>query len=87
MPGPYPFGALDDRRPPVAGPLSGLRQHETVVGVVEIAHRLQVPCTTVDQWRHRGHLPGASWVVGGRPAWNWAVVDAWAKRTHRVPAA
>jgi hypothetical protein len=86
MPGPYPISTLDDLQPaPVLR--ADLRQHETVVGVVEIAHRLHVPRTVVDEWRHRGHLPGASWVVGGRPAWNWAVVDAWAKRTRRAPAA
>jgi len=55
------------------------------VGLVEIADRLGVARGVVDQWRHRGLLPEAEWTVGGRPAWKWETIQAWAKKTGRLP--
>jgi predicted DNA-binding transcriptional regulator AlpA len=50
------------------------------VGAVEIAERLGVKRGTVDMWRIRSiGFPDPRWTVGGRPAWNWDDVEAWAK--------
>lgn len=54
------------------------------VGLVEIAERLGVARVTVDMWRSRGVLPEPTWTVGGRPAWPWAVIAAWARATGRL---
>jgi predicted DNA-binding transcriptional regulator AlpA len=55
------------------------------VGTVEIAQRLGVTRSAVDQWRARSvGFPAPSWTVGGRPAWDWQAVHAWAKETERV---
>lgn len=53
------------------------------VGIAEIAERLGVKRPTVDIWRTRGVLPDPRWEVGGRPAWNWPDVLAWARATNR----
>lgn len=51
------------------------------VGAVEIAERLNVKRRTVDQWRQRNTgFPEPRWSVGGRPAWNWDEIEAWAKK-------
>jgi predicted DNA-binding transcriptional regulator AlpA len=56
----------------------------TPVGTVEIAARLGVTRSAVDQWRARDlGFPSPRWEVGGRPAWNWADVEAWAVETGR----
>lgn len=55
------------------------------VGIVEIADRLQMARSTVDQWATRGLLPERDWTVGGRPAWRWATIREWAARTGRLP--
>ena len=57
----------------------------TVVGAVEIAERLGVARQTVDQWRQRGLFPDRDHTVGGRPAWDWSTVEAWARDTGRLP--
>jgi predicted DNA-binding transcriptional regulator AlpA len=54
------------------------------VGLIEIAERLGVKRATVDMWKLRGLLPPAKWTVGGRPAWDWADIMAWAKETGRL---
>jgi len=54
------------------------------VGATEIAERLDVKRTTVQQWTQRGLLPEPRWVVGGRPAWAWADVEQWARETGRL---
>lgn len=54
------------------------------VGLAEIADRLGVQRQTVDTWRHRGLLPEPRWTVGGRPAWDWPTIRAWAERTGRL---
>lgn len=56
------------------------------VGIVEIAARLGVKRRTVDQWGQRGLLPAPRWTVGGRPCWDWADVEAWARETERFPS-
>lgn len=53
------------------------------VGLVEIADRLGVARQTVDAWRYRDLLPQPRWTVGGRPAWAWPDVAAWATATGR----
>lgn len=53
------------------------------VGLAEIAERLGVERSTADMWRHRGVLPEPRWTVGGRPAWDWADIAAWARETGR----
>jgi predicted DNA-binding transcriptional regulator AlpA len=56
----------------------------TPVGTVEIAQRLGVQRTTVDQWRQRKLLPEPDWTVGGRPAWRLGTILAWARETGRL---
>jgi hypothetical protein len=56
------------------------------VGLVEIAARLDRRRNTVDSWQQRGLLPPPRWTVGGRPAWNWPDIEAWARATGRLPA-
>ena len=54
------------------------------VGASEIAKRLRVRPQTVHAWRHRGRLPAATWTVSGQPAWDWAEIEEWARRTGRL---
>ncbi|MGE0796550.1 MAG: helix-turn-helix transcriptional regulator [Acidimicrobiia bacterium] len=55
------------------------------VGTVEIAQRLGVSRSAVDAWRSRSlEFPAPRWTVGGRPAWAWEDVHAWAVRTGRA---
>ncbi|HZA75497.1 MAG TPA: hypothetical protein VE623_03810 [Acidimicrobiales bacterium] len=52
------------------------------VGTIEIAERLGVTRDAVNQWRRRGlGFPEPQWNVGGRPAWEWEDVEAWARET------
>jgi len=56
------------------------------VGIVEIAQRLGVTRAALDKWRSRDvGFPEPRWTVGGRPAWEWDDVEAWARRTGRLP--
>lgn len=55
------------------------------VGLAEIAERLGVQRRTVDRWRERGVLPDPTWTVGGRPAWDWPIIEAWGRATGRLP--
>lgn len=56
------------------------------VGTVEIAERLNVTRKAVDAWRARDTgFPEPTWTVGGRPAWDWDLVEAWALETGRLP--
>ncbi len=57
------------------------------VGAAEIAARLQVNPHTVHTWRHRRLMREPRWTVSGQPAWDWAEVEAWARRTGRLRAA
>jgi len=55
------------------------------VGTVEIADRLGVTRSAVDAWRRRQvGFPDPAWTVGGRPAWDWAAIERWARRTGRI---
>jgi predicted DNA-binding transcriptional regulator AlpA len=54
------------------------------VGLAEIAERLGVKRATADMWKLRGLLPEPRWKVGGRPAWDWADIAAWAAETGRA---
>src|SRR5947199_5383287 len=54
------------------------------VGAAEIARRLGVRPQTVHAWRQRKLLPEPHWIVSGQPAWDWAEVESWAKRTGRL---
>ena len=55
------------------------------VGVAEIADRLGVTRAAVDKWRVRDvGFPAPAWTVGGRPAWDWADITAWAHATGRT---
>lgn len=55
------------------------------VGQKDIADRLGVKQNRVAMWAQRREttgFPEPRWSVGGRPAWNWADVEKWAKQTH-----
>lgn len=69
----------------VTGPftLDGVTWQQPV-GAVEIAERLGVDRRTVDQWRQRGLFIDPKGEVGGRPAWDWPDVEAWARATGRL---
>lgn len=57
------------------------------VGASEIARLLGVKPSTVAMWqgKSRNLLPAPDWPeVGGRPAWRWARILAWAEETNRV---
>jgi hypothetical protein len=54
------------------------------VGAAEIAERLRVKPQTVHTWRHRNLVPKPRWTVTGQPAWDWAEIEAWARRTGRL---
>jgi len=55
------------------------------VGTVEIAERLHVSRSAVDAWRARHpEFPKPKWTVGGRPAWDWPDIEAWARATGRL---
>lgn len=55
------------------------------VGTVEIAERLKVSRAAVDAWRSRNTgFPEPKWTVGGRPAWDWTDIEAWARKTGRL---
>lgn len=56
----------------------------TPVGLAEVAVLLGVQRDTVDKWQTRGVLPAPRWTVGGRPAWPWADIEDWARRTARL---
>lgn len=57
-----------------------------VVGIPEIADKLNVKRATVDVWRQRDNgFPAPTLTVGGRPAWKWATVASWAHHTGRLP--
>jgi Putative ATPase subunit of terminase (gpP-like) len=54
------------------------------VGAAEIATRLGVKPQTVHTWRQRKLMPPPRWTVSGQPAWDWATIEAWARRTGRM---
>jgi len=57
-----------------------------IVGIPEIAEKLGVKRATVDVWRQRDvGFPEPTHTVGGRPAWIWSDVAAWAYHTGRLP--
>jgi predicted DNA-binding transcriptional regulator AlpA len=55
-----------------------------VVGVAEIAERLEVKVTTVYQWRQRKLLPEPDYPLGMGPAWKWSTIEEWARETRRL---
>jgi predicted DNA-binding transcriptional regulator AlpA len=57
-----------------------------VVDLEEIALRLNVKRSTVDQWRMRHRLPAPEGQLGGSPVWYWATIEEWARATGRLRA-
>lgn len=65
-----------------------------LVGIPEVAERLGVSRRTVITWRylHKRRPPRPPWepfpqprqIVSGRPVWDWAEVEQWAKTTGRL---
>ena len=58
------------------------------VGEREIAERLGVKVGTVAMWNFRGTrvpFPEPRWTVSANPAWDWPDIEAWARRTERLP--
>lgn len=54
-----------------------------IVGLGEIADRLNVNRATVDQWRSRHVLPPADWELQGGPVWRWETIALWARHSGR----
>jgi predicted site-specific integrase-resolvase len=46
-----------------------------LVGLTQIAERLDVPRSTVDSWRRRGRLPQPALMIGIHPLWEWAALE------------
>lgn len=67
--------------------MAELDESDLIVGRKEIADRLGVKPGTVDMWRHRlgNGFPESTFTIGGRPAWRWGLVEAWATETGRSP--
>ena len=57
-----------------------------IVGLKEIAERLNVKPQTAAAWKHRGLLPQPEWTVSGVPAWRWSTIAWWAASTGRAGA-
>jgi hypothetical protein len=58
-----------------------------VVGLVDIARRLDVQAQSARNWAARGVLPPPRWTVSGSHAWDWdRDIVPWAKTTGRVTA-
>jgi len=53
------------------------------LGATEVARHLGVAESTVKKWRHRRIMPPPDWVLGGRPIWDVATIDTWARSTGR----
>lgn len=57
------------------------------VGTSDIARLAGVEPDTVHEWRQRhADFPAPDWAVGGRPAWRVDQVEAWLRKTGRLPA-
>jgi len=50
---------------------------DTVVGMTEIAARLDVSIHTVRAWRLYGRLPEPDWQLATGPVWLWATIEEW----------
>lgn len=66
--------------------LEGHLEADEPVGLKEIAERLGVKRGTVDAWGpgQRDTLPEPTWTIGGRPAWRWSVIEAWAREQGKL---
>lgn len=56
-----------------------------IVGLSEIADRLEVQVETAYRWRTRRLLPDPTWMLSGAPVWLWEVIEQWATLTGRLP--
>lgn len=57
-----------------------------LVGLPEIARRLNRHHVTVKAWHSSGTMPTPEAVVANRvPVWRWAVIEKWARSTGRLP--
>ena len=57
-----------------------------VVGLKEIARRLNVRPQTAAQWNYRKLLPDPEGYVSGSPCWRWTRIETWARDTGRIGA-
>lgn len=57
-----------------------------IVGLKEIAERLNVKQQTAAAWKHRNLLPPPEGTVSGAPAWRWETIENWALQTGRFGA-
>ncbi len=73
------------RNDPVAMARPTEHQAPVVVGAHEIAARLGVSREAVDKWRQRyPDFPKPDHQLQMGPAWWWATIAAWARRTGRL---
>lgn len=70
----------------IAGSASRPSEHRVdVVGLGEIALRLDVSRELVDKWRERRTLPDPDFPLLGGPVWYWQTIRKWAVTTDRLP--
>ncbi len=55
-----------------------------LVGLTEIANRLDKKVDTVKKWRHRQLLPEPDYVLAQGPVWEWKTIRTWAEQTGRL---
>jgi predicted DNA-binding transcriptional regulator AlpA len=58
-------------------PVSATVVDVPLVGVPEIAQRLQVGPSTVYRWRHRDDFPAPLDRLASGPVWDWADIERW----------
>lgn len=75
---------LDAGTPASRPRLVSPRQAMEPVGMKEIAERLGYQVESIWQWRAQPSFPKPRWSVSGRPAWDWPVVERWARRNGRA---
>lgn len=70
----------------VRGSLTTMPRKPELWGIEDVAEALEVSVNTAYQWRYRGKLPEAGWIVSGRPVWDATKVRRWIEKQGKVSA-